>query len=111
MPHQKFDACIEACNACAAACNHCAASCLREEDVKAMTRCIALDIDCAQICALAAATMARAGESAKTVCTACAEVCQACADECAKHEMAHCQECARACNHCANECRKMAAMA
>lgn len=40
MPHQKFNACIEACNACAVACNHCAASCLQEQDVKMMARCM-----------------------------------------------------------------------
>ena len=54
MPHQKFNACIEACNACFVACNHCAASCLREPDVKMMAKCIALDMDCSQACSLAA---------------------------------------------------------
>ena len=58
MPHQKFNACIEACNSCAVACNHCAASCLYEPDVKMMARCIALDMDCAAIGALAMAAMA-----------------------------------------------------
>lgn len=111
MPHQKFNACIEACNACAIACNHCAASCLLEQDVKMMARCIALDIDCAQICALAAAAMARASENSKAICAACADVCEQCGAECAKHQMAHCLECARACMQCAKECRSMAAMA
>ena len=111
MPHQKFASCIQACYETAEACNHCAASCLQEQDVKMMARCIALDIDCAEICALAAAAMARASESSKAICAACADVCQACGDECARHQMAHCQECARACMRCADECRKMAAMA
>lgn len=111
MPHQKFNSCIEACHACAVACNHCAAACLQEQDVKAMARCIALDIDCAGICALAAAAMSRSSECSKTICNACAEICQACGDECAKHQMEHCQQCAQACRRCADECRKMAAMA
>lgn len=76
-----------------------------------MARCIALDIDCAEICALAAAAMGRASEKARTICAACAEVCQACGEECAKHSMMHCQQCAEACRRCADECRKMAAMA
>lgn len=109
--HDKFKSCIEACYACAAACDHCAAACLQEQDVEAMARCIALDMDCAQICRLAAAYMARGSEFAKAVCQLCAEVCQACGDECAKHQMAHCQECAQACYRCAEECRQMAAAA
>ena len=111
MPHQKYTACIEACNSCAVECNHCAASCLQETDVKTMARCIALDMDCAQLCALAAAVMARGSDHAGAICTVCAEVCQACGDECAKHDMEHCQQCARACHACADACRSMAAMA
>ena len=111
MPHQQFNACIEACNACAVACNHCATSCLHESDVKMMAKCIALDMDCAQICALAAAAMARDSVHAKGICTLCADICQSCGDECGKHDMAHCQQCAKACHHCAQECRKMVAMA
>lgn len=111
MPHQKFNACIEACNSCFVACNHCAASCLREPDVGMMARCIALDMDCSQVCTLAVAAMARDSAYAKAVCALCAEICQACGDECAKYDMEHCQQCAKACRKCAEECRKMAAMA
>lgn len=59
MASEQFQSCIEACYACAATCDNCAASCLQEEDVKMMARCIALDIDCAQICRLAALYGAR----------------------------------------------------
>lgn len=111
MSHQTFKACIEACNACVVACNHCAVSCLQEPDVKMMARCIALDMDCAQICALAAAAMARGSEHAKAICALCADSCQLCGDECAKHEMDHCQQCAKACLQCAKSCRQMSAMA
>jgi len=57
-----------------------------------MAKCIALDIDCAEICALAASVMGRASETSKQVCSACAQVCQMCGDECAKHQMQHCQD-------------------
>lgn len=109
MPHQAFQDCIRECQACAVACNHCAAACLQEPDVRPMTRCIALDIDCAQVCELAAAVMARASEQAKAICRACADVCQACGEECANHDMDHCRQCAQACRRCADECRHMAA--
>nr|WP_228488445.1 four-helix bundle copper-binding protein [Caenimonas koreensis] len=111
MPHQKFTACIEACNSCAVSCNHCAASCLREPDVAMMARCVALDIDCSAICQLAAAAMARGSEHIKAICALCAEICESCAKECGKHPMEHCQLCARDCRACAEQCRQMSAMA
>lgn len=109
MPHEQFQSCIDACNSCAEACGHCAASCLQEPDVKSMTRCIQLDIDCAEICRVAAGYMSRASELAGEVCETCAVVCDACAQECAKHsKMEHCRQSAEACRRCAEECRRMA---
>lgn len=104
---QQYQSCIEACNDCADACDMCAAACLQEQDVKAMARCIALDIDCAQLCRLEAGVMARGSEAAAAVCQACADVCDMCADECGRHPMQHCQDCAAACRRCAAECRRM----
>jgi hypothetical protein len=101
-------ACIEACNACADACDFCSTSCLQEQDVKMMARCIALDMDCAALCRLAAGYMSRGSEFAKALCLQCAQVCQACGEECGKHQMDHCQACAKACLKCADECERMA---
>ena len=109
MSEEIDQACIDACNACANACDHCAASCLNEPDVNMMAGCIALDIDCAALCRLAAGYMARDSPFAKHLCELCAEVCEACGNECGQHDMAHCQQCAQACNACATECRRMAA--
>lgn len=107
MSHDQFRSCIEACNECAIACSHCSSACLQEPDPKSMARCIALDIDCAEICRLAAAYMSRGSEFAGAICGVCAEVCDACATECEKHEMDHCKVCAEACRRCAEECRRM----
>lgn len=109
MHQSEFSACIRACYDCAAACDHCATACLAEPDPKPLVRCVALDIDCADICRMAAAYMARGSEFARRICGFCAEVCEACGAECAKHSHPHCQECAAACRRCAEECRKMAA--
>ena len=77
-----------------------------------MAKCIALDIDCAQLCALASALMARDSTCAKALCAVCADACQACGEECGKHHhMAHCQACAEACRACAAACRQMASTA
>lgn len=73
-----------------------------------MVHCIAQDMDCAALCQLAAAAMARNSEHAKAICALCAEVCQSCGDECAKHPHDHCQACARDCHACAKACRAMA---
>lgn len=107
MAHEQYRACIEACSACADACDHCATACLGESDVAAMARCIALDVDCAQICRVAAGAMARDSELAGAICALCAEVCATCAEECARHAHDHCRQCAEACRRCAEACRGM----
>nr|WP_158826986.1 four-helix bundle copper-binding protein [Mucilaginibacter sp. JXJ CY 39] len=108
MSHQQFQTCIDACIACAAGCNHCATSCLQEEDVKMMTLCIQLDLECAAICRAAAEVMTLGSGYSTHLCRICADVCKACADECAKHDMEHCQACAEACRKCAEACEQMA---
>jgi hypothetical protein len=107
MTPQQFQSCIDACNNCAEACDYCAISCLQEPNPKEMADCIALDMDCAQICRLSTAYMARNSQMARDICQACAEMCDACGDECEKFQVAHCQECAQACRRCAEECRRM----
>lgn len=108
MMNLKYGSCIEACRQCATACNLCFGACLKEEDAGDLSRCMALDIDCAQACQMAAAAMERDSELAPQVCSLCADICQACEDECARHPMEHCRSCAEACGRCAYECRRMA---
>jgi uncharacterized protein DUF326 len=107
MAHQQYRSCIDACNACADACDHCSIACLGEADPRPMARCIALDIDCAQVCRMAAAIMARGSEYAGATCALCALLCDACAEECGKHAHDHCRACAEACRRCAEACRSM----
>ncbi|MCW5648857.1 MAG: four-helix bundle copper-binding protein [Ramlibacter sp.] len=108
MKTEAYKACIDACNACALACDQCATACLHESDPKPMVRCIANDRDCADLCRLAAALMARQSPQAKALCSLCAKACDACAEECGKHAMDHCKRCAEACRRCADACRAMA---
>ena len=107
MLSQKEIECLRACNECAAACLQCATACLKEDQPKPMVHCIALDLECADICRLAAASIARGGEYVKAICTLCAKACQSCSAECAKHPMEHCKRCAEACKHCAEACNVM----
>ncbi len=108
IDHQeKYGLCIDACDKCALACNHCVAACLGEDDVKMMASCIAMDIDCAAVCQLASAAMARGSIHAGAICKLCAEICKACGEECDAHKAEHCQACAKACRACADACIKM----
>jgi hypothetical protein len=104
----NHQSCIDACNACAEACERCAIACLQEPQPKLMARCVALDMDCAQACRLAASYLARGSALDSAACAFCALACSACADECEMHAMDHCQACAQACRACANECKRMA---
>jgi hypothetical protein len=103
----NFSECIQACHDCLKACEHCATSCLAEPDLASMTRCIALDRSCADLCAIAAREMLRHSPFVEEVCRVCANACYACADECSRHQMKHCQDCAAACRHCAETCRRI----
>lgn len=102
-----YQTCIDACNACAIACDTCMAACLKEDDVKMMARCIALDVDCAAMCSLAAGAMSRSSELSRHFCRICSEVCLACANECSQHTHGHCKHCAEECRNCAEICLEM----
>ena len=106
--HAQNQSLLDALNACIASCEHCATACLSEQDVKMMARCIQLDRDCADICALTARFVARGSEHAAHLLKECTEICKACGDECEKHgaHMAHCKECAEACRRCEQACRQ-----
>ena len=108
MAHESMKRSIDACNDCAIACDHCASASLMEQDVRSLTRCIALDIDCAETCRTSVALMSRGSELAGVFCEVCAQFCDACAEECAKYPYDHCRECIQACRRCAAECRRMA---
>ena len=109
MSHEKNQALIDVLNNCAPECSHCAMACLEEDDVNMMTRCIKLDIDCADVCRLTASLLARGSEHGIHLLKECAEICDACAEECEKHShMEHCKYCAEVCRHCAEECSAMA---
>lgn len=110
MAHRENKELLNALTNCAAECNHCATACLDEQDVKMLANCIKLDIDCAEICTIAAGFVSRNSSHARHILAECADICNACADECekhAKHGMEHCKTCAEACRKCAEACSQM----
>ena len=108
MSHEKNQALIYALNNCATECGHCAMACLDEQDVAMLTKCIKLDLDCAEVCRFTASLLSRGSEHGIHLLKECAEICDACADECEKHShMMHCKKCAVVCRDCAEECSEM----
>lgn len=107
MAHERNQSLLESLSQCAVVCNHCATACLEEKDVKMLTTCIKLDLDCAAVCQLTATLVARHSDHAEHLLRECAEICNACADECEKHaHMDHCRECAEVCRSCAEICNQ-----
>ena len=105
MSHEQNRHLINTLANCVAECNHCTNACLEEDDVKMLTRCIKLNIDCGEICGLTIAYVSRSSERAEHLLHECAEVCDACAAECEKHaHMEHCRRCAEICRTCAEAC-------
>lgn len=103
--------CIEACFAAAESCTACADACLSEAMVSQLTRCITLDLDCADICEVTGRVLTRVGATepahVASLLAACADACAACAAECERHagEHEHCRVCAEACRRCEEACR------
>lgn len=108
MSQGAYEECAAACNACADACDHCLSACLLDADVGHLARCIALDLECAQICRLLAGYAVRGSKFASRLAQMCATVCAACADECALHDHDHCRRCADACRACLGACNRLA---
>jgi hypothetical protein len=114
IDHDALIACIDACNDCAQSCTACADADLAEAEVQTLTRCIRLDLDCADICAATMRVLTRQTAFdvtvARSLLQACAIVCKTCGDECehhAAHGMEHCRICAEACRRCEQACQRM----
>jgi hypothetical protein len=114
MRRDVLGECIEACALCEFACVSCADACLGQPALESVRRCIRLNLDCADLCALTSHLVSRAFSAEPKLVQAqleiCASLCQVCEVECRKlgtvHD--HCQICAHACSHCEALCREAA---
>jgi hypothetical protein len=110
---EAFAGCVEACLVCAESCTTCADACLGEESVAELTRCIRLDLDCADICETTARMLSRQThqqpELLGAIVQTCFEVCRACAEECERHadHHEHCRLCAEECRRCQKACEDL----
>ena len=107
---------IDALVACANTCTQCADACLSEPGLSAdLARCIRLNLDCADICAVTGRVVSRQTEYDANVSRAqleaCIAACRSCGDECGRHaaHMRHCAVCAESCRQCEQACRDLLA--
>jgi hypothetical protein len=104
---------IEAAYDCAQACTACADACLSEDTVAQLVKCIQLNMNCADICAVAGRTLSRQTEYdanlTAALLEACVEACRSCAEECEGHaeHHEHCRVCAEACRRCEQACQAL----
>lgn len=103
--------CIEACYECAQSCTACADACLGEDDPKSLSRCVRLNLDCADICGATGRVVSRQTgfepQLVRAMLRACVEACRLCGEECeqhGQHGMEHCRVCAEACRRCEQAC-------
>lgn len=109
MQPDQLQSSIAACNTCAIACDDCVIRCQREANVYAMEDCMAVALDCAEICRLAIGYMMRDRPAAVAICKACVDVCERCQTECDTYQLDYCRACAEACRQCAEACRALIA--
>ncbi|WP_252314234.1 four-helix bundle copper-binding protein [Sinobaca sp. H24] len=108
MAQEKYEELLRTLHDSMTAANNCFNECLQEDDVTAMTGCIRLARESADICGYLEQAITRKSPFVKELASICATICEACAAECEKHDDDHCQQCAKACFDCAEACRTAA---
>ncbi|MEV0727220.1 four-helix bundle copper-binding protein [Polymorphospora sp. NPDC050346] len=104
---------VDASVACAQACTACADACLSEEQVAALTVCIRINLDCADLCETTSRVLSRHTgydrNVTRAMLVACVAACRSCAEECDRHAAMHehCRVCAEACRHCERACQEL----
>ena len=97
---------LNALNACTAACHECfAGHVLGTATGETRVRSIQLTRDCADLCQLVAAFVARGPEHVQYLLRKCAELCRACADGDAQYSHDFCRRCTEACRQAEDACR------
>lgn len=110
---EALAAAIDACLDAVQACTSCADSSLVEEDIAELSTCIALDIGCADLCAVTARFLSRPARADHVVTHqllgACVRTCASCAEECERHAAhhRHCAVCAKVCRVCERACAEL----
>jgi hypothetical protein len=104
---------IDACAATAQACTACADASLNEDDVAELSRCVALCVNCADLCTVSVRVLSRRAREdtflLARLLQACVRACEASAAECARHAAHHrqCAVCETACRSCEEAMKRL----
>ena len=116
QPIEDYAASISSMHDCAQSCISCADACLSEGDVQMLTRCIRLNLDCADMCTATAGILSRPSMVAPEIwhsqLQACTIACRLCAEECERHasKYEHCRICGEACRECETACSDLVSL-
>ncbi|TGE29405.1 four-helix bundle copper-binding protein [Hymenobacter metallicola] len=103
LPRQQH--LFNALNDCTATCNECYSANLTSSLAAGRVRSILLTRDCADLCQLVAAFVARGSEHVQFLLRECAELCRACADEATQYDDDCSRRCTQACRQAEDACR------
>lgn len=107
---EEVAAAIDACLACHQSCTACADADLAEDDVAELRTCVALCLNCSDVCEATARVLSRPAHweeyVAHRLLQACVRTCTSCAEECARHAAhhRHCALCEKVCRACVAAC-------
>jgi hypothetical protein len=113
LDRDELAAAIDACADCTQTCTACADASSLEDDVADLQVVIAIDGDCADLCAATARILSRQSYDdvllIQRVLQACVRACLTCAEECGRHadHHEHCRVCAETCRICAQACTRL----
>ncbi len=106
----EIAAAIDACLSCMQACTACVDADLAAHDVDQLSTCVALCLNCADICGLTARLLSRPAHWDNVVVhplvQSCVRACTASAGECGRHAQhhRHCAICEKVCRACVAAC-------
>jgi len=103
LPRQQHV--LNALATCAAACDQCTTLGLTDRQLPAHLRSFRLSRDCADLCRLTAAFLAREAEHTPHLLRECAELCRACANACTQFDTPQHRTCTEACRRGEDACR------
>ena len=110
---EEVAAAIDACADCEQSCSSCADLSLAEDDVATLSTCVALCVECADICGTTSRTLSRPVRADRLVVhrilQACVRSCELSAEECARHAAhhRHCAICEQVCRACEKACSEL----
>ncbi|MGZ3862062.1 MAG: hypothetical protein ACXVPN_06565 [Bacteroidia bacterium] len=102
--HEKYKACIDACNTCIASCKAAEKMCAKEANMK---ECHKLCKECIAACEKAVKEMKAESKDVGKTCGECAKACEKCAAECSKYDMPELKKCTVDCRNAAAHCNGM----